>query len=87
MHQKWFPDPSKMGEHFMDYLATDDGKKRLGGLSEMIDMDELESQVSTIIGNYMNQAMGDLWEMLWPGTWTQMSSAMTQIIDTDDNRV
>ena len=58
------PDPSKMGEHFMAYLQTDDGKKQFQeGLSAMIDMDQLESQVSKIIGNYMNQASGDYGEI------------------------
>ena len=40
----------------MAYLQTDDGKKQFQeGLSAMIDMAQLESQVSKIIGNYMNQ--------------------------------
>ena len=63
------PDPSKMGEHFMAYLQTDDGKKQFQeGLSAMIDMDQLESQVSKIIGNYMNQAMGTMGKCDRPGT-------------------
>ena len=75
------PDPSKMGEHFMAYLQTDDGKKRFQeGLSAMIDMDQLESQVSKIIGNYMNQAMGTMGNAIGQVLETQVSSAMTQII-------
>ena len=75
------PDPSKMGEHFMAYLQTDDGKKQFQeGLSAMIDMDQLESQVSKIIGNYMNQAMGILGDSIGQALETQISSAMTQII-------
>ena len=75
------PDPSKMGEHFMAYLQTDDGKKQFQeGLSAMIDMDQLESQVSKIIGNYMNQAMGAMGNAIGQTLETQVSSAMTQII-------
>lgn len=75
------PDPSKMGEHFMAYLQTDDGKKQFQeGLSAMIDMDQLESQVSKIIGNYMNQAMGTMGNAIGQALETQVSSAMTQIV-------
>lgn len=75
------PDPSKMGEHFMAYLQTDDGKKQFQeGLSAMIDMDQLESQVSKIIGNYMNQAMGTMGNTIGQTLETQVSTAMTQII-------
>ncbi len=75
------PDPSKMGEHFMAYLQTDDGKKQFQeGLSAMIDMDQLESQVSKIIGNYMNQAMGAMGNTIGQTLETQVSTAMTQII-------
>lgn len=52
-------DPTKMGEHFLNYLATADGKQRLmNGLSEVIDMDQLESQLSATMGSYMAKAMG-----------------------------
>ena len=65
----------------MAYLQTDDGKKQFQeGLSAMIDMDQLESQVSKIIGNYMNQAMGILGDSIGQALETQISSAMTQII-------
>ena len=75
------PDPSKMGEHFMAYLQTDDGKKQFQeGLSAMIDMDQLESQVSKIIGNYMNQAMRAMGNTIGQTLETQVSTAMTQII-------
>ena len=74
-------DPTKMGDYFLNYLATADGKQRLmNGLSEVIDMDQLESQVSKIIGNYMNQAMGTMGNAIGQALETQVSSAMTQII-------
>ena len=65
----------------MAYLQTDDGKKQFQeGLSAMIDMDQLESQVSKIIGNYMNQAMGTMGNAIGQALETQVSSAMTQIV-------
>ena len=74
-------DPTKMGDYFLNYLATADGKQRLmNGLSEVIDMDQLESQVSKIIGNYMNQAMGTMGNAIAQALETQVSSAMTQIV-------
>ena len=52
-------DPTKMGDYFLNYLATADGKQRLmNGLSEVIDMDQLESQLSATMGSYMAKAMG-----------------------------
>ena len=75
------PDPSKMGEHFMEYLQTDAGKKQFQeGLSAMIDMDQLEAQLSKVMGNYMNQAMGTLGNAIGQTLETQVSSAMTQIV-------
>lgn len=75
------PDPSKMGEHFMNYLQTDAGKKQFQeGLSAMIDMDQLETQLSKDMGNYMNQAMGTIGNALGQTLETQVSSAMTQIV-------
>ena len=68
-------DPTKMGDYFLNYLATADGKQRLmNGLSEVIDMDQLESQVSKIIGNYMNQAMGTMGNAIAQALETQVSS-------------
>ena len=46
----------------------------------MIEMDQLESQVSKIIGNYMNQAMGTMGNAIGQALETQVSSAMTRII-------
>ena len=74
------PDPSKMGEHVIKYLGTEDGKKRLtDGLTKTLDMNALESQVSADMQDYMTKAMGVLSNSMGEAIGTQVSSAMAQI--------
>lgn len=74
-------DPTKMGEHFLNYLATADGKQRLmNGLSEVIDMDQLEIQLSATMGSYMAKAMGTYIGAISDVLETQITSAMNQIV-------
>lgn len=74
-------DPTKMGEHFLNYLATADGKQRLmNGLSEVIDMNQLESQLSVAMGSYMSKAMGAYTGAISGALETQITSAMNQIV-------
>ena len=75
------PDPSKMEEQVMNYLGTEDGKKRLAdGLAKTVDMNALESQVSAAMQDYMTKAMGVLSNSMGEAIGTQVSSAMTQIV-------
>ena len=74
-------DPTKMGDYFLNYLATADGKQRLmNGLSEVIDMDQLESQLSATMGSYMAKAMGTYTRAISDVLETQITSAMNQIV-------
>ena len=74
-------DPTKMGDYFLNYLATADGKQRLmNGLSEVIDMDQLESQLGAAMGNYMAKAMGAYTGAISGVIETQITSAMNQIV-------
>ena len=73
-------DPTKMGDYFLNYLATADGKQRLmSGLSEVIDMDQLESQLGAAMGSYMSKAMGAYTGAISGAIETQITSAMNQI--------
>ena len=73
-------DPTKMGDYFLNYLATADGKQRLmNGLSEVIDMDQLESQLSATMGSYMAKAMGTYTRAISDVLETQITSAMNQL--------
>ena len=74
-------DPTKMGDYFLNYLATADGKQRLmNGLSEVIDMDQLESQLGAAMGSYMAKAMGTYTGAISGAIETQITSAMNQIV-------
>ena len=74
-------DPTKMGDYFLNYLATADGKQRLmSGLSEVIDMDQLESQLGAAMGSYMSKAMGAYTGAISGAIETQITSAMNQIV-------
>ena len=74
-------DPTKMGDYFLNYLATADGKQRLmSGLSEVIDMDQLESQLGAAMGSYMSKAMGAYTGAISGAIETQITSTMNQIV-------
>lgn len=74
-------DPTKMGEHFLNYLATADGKQRLmSGLSEVIDLNQLESQLGAAMGSYMSKVMGAYTGAISGAIETQITSAMNQIV-------
>ncbi len=74
-------DPTKMGDYFLNYLATADGKQRLmSGLSEVIDLNQLESQLGAAMGSYMSKAMGAYTGAISGTIETQITSAMNQIV-------
>ena len=75
------PDPSKMGEQVLNYLGTEDAQKRLtDGLAKTVDMNALESQVSSAMQDYMTKAMGTLTTSMGQAIGTQVSSAMSQVV-------
>ncbi len=74
------PDPGKMGEHFINYLGTDDGQKRLTeGVTGIVDMDALESQVTNAMSSYMQSAMSAYGTAIGGALEAQISSAMSQV--------
>ena len=76
------PDPSRMGEYFLDYLGTDDAKQKLAaGIAAMVDMESLESQISASIQSYMGQVMSSLSGEMVQSLETQITSAMTQVMN------
>ncbi len=73
------PDPSRMGEYFLDYLGTDDAKQKLAaGIAAMVDTGSLESQISASIQSYMGQVMSSRSGEMVQSLETQITSAMTQ---------
>ena len=76
------PDPSRMGEYFLDYLGTDDAKQKLAaGIAAMVDTGSLESQISASIQSYMGQVMSSLSGEMVQSLETQITSAMTQVMN------
>lgn len=74
------PDPSKMGEHFIAYLKTEDGKKRLTeGISGVINLEDLEQQISDAFQTYMTEAMGAYGSAVSKTLESQITSVALQI--------
>ena len=75
------PDPSRMGEYFLDYLGTDDAKQKLAaGIAGMVDTGSLESQISGAVQSYMGQVMSSLSGEMAHSLETQITSAVTQVM-------
>ena len=75
------PDPSRMGEYFLDYLGTDDAKQKLAaGIAGMVDTGRLESQISGAVQSYMGQVMSSLSGEMAQSLETQITSAVTQVM-------
>lgn len=70
------PDPTRMPEYFLDYLGTPDGQQRLSdGLTSVVDMEDLERQISQAVAGYMQDVSASYGQMLEQ----EISSAMEQI--------
>ena len=69
--QNGLPDPTKIGDSFVTYLNTQDGSQRLrNGIAEVIDLNQLDAQLSTAMAGYMSEFSQVL--------ETQIVSAMSQ---------
>ena len=74
------PDPSRMGEYFIDYLGTEDGQQRLtAGVAGMVDLNSLESQITAAVGTYMQRAVSAYGDAIGSALETQISAAMQQV--------
>lgn len=75
------PDPSKIGEYFLDYLQTEDAQNRLAeGLAGTVDMGNVESQLAQAVENYMRNAMSSYGNAVSQALSAQISSAMQQMM-------
>ncbi len=75
------PDPSKMGDYFLDYLASSDGQARLTeGVTGMIDTSELEAQVASSIQSYMESVMQSYGNVISQAVETQITSVIQQMM-------
>ena len=77
---KGLPDPTKIGDHILEYLNTEDGQKRFSeGLVAAVDMDSLEQQLSKAMSSYMEQVMGTMSESVAQALEQQVQQMMGQI--------
>lgn len=76
------PDPSRMGEYFLDYLGTDEAKQKLAeGIKGMVDTGSLENQISGSVQNYMGQMMSSLSGEMQQSLETQINAAVSRIAE------
>ena len=74
------PDPSRMGEHFMNYLNTEGAQKQLSdGIASMVDTGSLEAQISGALESYMQNAAASLGNAVSSAVESQMSSVISQL--------
>lgn len=75
------PDPGKMGDYFLEYMATPEAQQKLtGGLMGMIDMGSVEQKLSSSLQNYMQSVMGAYSQSVGTAIQTQVGSAMQQMM-------
>lgn len=75
------PDPSKMGDYFLDYLATEDGQQRLSaGISEAVDTEVLEAQISGVFESYIQSAANSYGSAMGEALEGQIIAAMSQVM-------
>lgn len=76
------PDPSKMGEYFLDYLGTDTAKQILStGITNMVDTTGLEKQIASSLESYMQGAFSSYGTAIASALETQITSAMQQMMN------
>ena len=75
------PDPTQMGLHFLTYLQTEDGQRRLAeGLAATVDTDALEDQLMKAVETYMGSAMASYGNAIGNALEDQISSALQQMM-------
>lgn len=75
------PDPSRMGEYFADYMATEQAQNLLTqSVSSMVDASGLQQQLASAMSGYMQQLMGSVSQSLGESLKTGMVSVMEQVM-------
>lgn len=75
-------DPTKIGEHFIAYLKTEDGRQRLSdGMKGIVDADSLEQQITDAFGSYMKGAVSSYAGAVGTAVERQITSAMEQVMN------
>ncbi len=75
-------DPDQISAGFSDYLSSDEAQALiLSGVSEMLDIDGLESQISSALTSYMTQIMSSYGTAISSVIEDQLSSVMSQLTE------
>ena len=75
------PDPSKMSDYFMDYMATPEAQQKLSqGIAGMVDTGGVEKKLSGALQSYMETIMGSYSESMGQAIQTQVSAVMQQMV-------
>ena len=75
------PDPTKMDDYFMEYMAMPEAQQKLSrGIAGMVDTGGVEEKLSTVLQSYMQTIMGSYSQTMAQAIETQVSSAMEQMM-------
>ena len=75
-----YPNPENMSDYFLEYLQSEDGKRRIANaMSEIVTTNNLEPQLTNIMNVYMESAASQIEEQIAAGMQT-MSEQLTDVI-------
>lgn len=75
------PDPTKIDDYFMEYMATPEAQQKLSqGIAGMVDTGGVEEKLSTALQSNMQTIMGSYSQTMAQAIETQVSSAMEQMM-------
>lgn len=75
------PDPTKIDDYFMEYMATPEAQQKLSqGIAGMVDTGGVEEKLSTALQSCMQTIMGSYSQTMAQAIETQVSSAMEQMM-------
>ena len=75
-----YPNPANMTDYFLEYLQSEDGKRRIANaVSEIVTANNLESQLTNIMNVYMEAVASQIEEQIAAGMQT-MSEQLTDVI-------
>jgi len=75
------PDPNRMGEYFTAYLQTSEAEALFNaGFSEIINVDALQTQLSSVLDSSMKPAMGSYIGAVTQTIQSQVSAVMKQVL-------
>lgn len=75
------PDPTKIDDYFMEYMATPEAQQKLSqGIAGMVDTGGVEEKLSTALQSYMQTIMESYSQTMAQAIETQVSSAMEQMM-------